>query len=105
MEELAPLLSGFNELMKSGLEHVMPLVEEAINSQETDENELDRLFDSLLTYVMLNDGLALYRRFARYVYGFNPRLAYDSLSENHYTSQFSKPNLRERAFSFVSRSS
>ncbi|MDR1806137.1 MAG: hypothetical protein LBQ80_05165 [Clostridium sp.] len=77
MKELAPLLSGFNDVMRNGIKTTKPLVEQAIRRRETDEDELCRLFDSLLTYVTLDEGLTLFKRFARYVYSFNPQLAYD----------------------------
>ena len=49
--EIRQLVAGVQELMKSGFEIIRPLAEQIVSGEITDQREVDRIMDSLLSYI------------------------------------------------------
>jgi len=50
-DEIRQLVAGVQELMKSGFEIIRPLAEQIVSGEITDQREIDRIMDSLLSYI------------------------------------------------------
>ena len=50
-DEIRRLAAGVQELTKCGFENTRPLAEQIVSGEITDQREIDRVMDSLLSYI------------------------------------------------------
>lgn len=50
-DEILKLVAGVQELVKTGFEITRPLAEQVISGEITDQREIDRIMDNLLSYI------------------------------------------------------
>ena len=74
-EEIRKQAEMLVALQAEGVAAYTPVVSDLINSLCRDAPALERALDGLLDFAGTADGVALYRRLCRYIWGFNPELA------------------------------
>ena len=50
-DEILKLVAGVQELVKTGFEITRPLAEQVVSGEITDQREIDRIMDNLLSYI------------------------------------------------------
>ena len=50
-DEIRQLVAGVQELVRTGFEITRPLAEQVVSGEITDQREIDRIMDNLLSYI------------------------------------------------------
>jgi len=80
IEEISRMAAQIQESLKAGLAPLAAQVDRAIKNCVTDKKQLDRLFDSLLDYTQLEEGLAVFKRLCKYCQPLYPQLTADYIN-------------------------
>ena len=92
VKEIGDMLMQIQNLLKQGLVPLKVQVDHAIKNRITDEQHLDKLFDSLLDYTQIEEGLAVFKRLGRYCYPLYPQMTveYIDIYREHYDPDYAK---------------
>ena len=74
VKEISEMLMQIQELLKQGLVPIEVQVDCAINEHITNEKQLEDLFDSLLDYTQIEEGLVVFKRLCRYCFPLYPNM-------------------------------
>ena len=94
VKEIGETLLKTQELLKQGLMPLEIQIDRAIKEHTTDKKRLDTLFDNLMDYTQIEEGLVVFKRLCQYCYPIYADLAasYIKLYQDLYDPEYSQNN-------------